>query len=360
MEDINCTVMPDCYRSMEGQHLARLRFREGDFVETSERLIFDVKGLIHPPNRIVAFVRYFPDKKGSRERGRYTYGKVYSFSDRYKLLKEKYPEYLVHDPMFDETICEVPVDHVKQLYDPIVKLRLLENNRDLDPLESKALRLAAFLKERSNVPKDEIGVTGSILVGLNNGNSDIDVVVYGSTNCRKVNMVLKQLLIDLNSPFEAYSSNDLKRLFDFRSKDTAISFENFLRTESKKAFQGKFMNTDYFVRFVKDWNESNEKYGDVQYKALGQAKVKATVTDDSESIFTPCRYQLENAKFVNRRKSCPVAEIVSFRGRFCEQAKSGEHVEAHGKVEKVTHLKTNEAHFRLLIGNNSSDYMVPV
>ena len=340
--------------------MARLRFREGDFVETSEGLIFDVKGLVHPPNRIVAFVRYFPDEKGSRERGRSTYDKVYSFSDRYRLLKEKYPQYLVHDPMFDETMCEVPVDRVKKRYGPIAKLRLLENSRDLDPLESKTLRLTAFLRERSNIPKDKIGVTGSILVCLHNVNSDIDVVVYGSTNCRKVNMMLKQVLNDLNSPFEAYSSNDLKRLFDFRSKDTAISFENFVRTESKKAFQGKFMDTDYFVRFVKDWDESDEKYGDVQYEALGQAKVKATVMDDSESIFTPCRYRLENVKPVNGWKSCPVSEIVSFRGRFCEQAKSGELVEAQGKVEKVTYLKTNQAHFRLLIGNNFSDYMVPV
>ena len=44
-------------------------------------------------------------------------------------------------------------------------------------------------------------------------------------------------------------------LFDFRSKDTIMTFEDFAEVESRKAFQGKFMETDYFVRFVKDWQE---------------------------------------------------------------------------------------------------------
>jgi len=46
----------------------RFKAREGDFIETFEGLIFDVKGLIHPPNRIIAFLRYFPDEKGERKK----------------------------------------------------------------------------------------------------------------------------------------------------------------------------------------------------------------------------------------------------------------------------------------------------
>jgi len=59
----------------------RFKAREGDFIETSEGLVFDVKGLIHPPNRIIAFLRYFPDKKGERKRNSERYSKVYSLSN---------------------------------------------------------------------------------------------------------------------------------------------------------------------------------------------------------------------------------------------------------------------------------------
>ena len=120
------------------------------------------------------------------------------------------------------------------------------------------------------------------------------------------------------------------------------------------------MNTDYFVRFVKDWNESDEKYGDVQYKIWDKPRSKPLSRMIRNQFSLHADIELKNLESVNGWKSYPVSEIVSFRGRFCEQAKSGEPVEAQGKVEKVTHLKTNQTHFRLLIGNNFSDYMVPV
>ena len=338
--------------------MVRLGFREGDFVETQEGLIFDVKGLVHPPNRIVAFVRYFRDEKGSRHRGRSAYGKVYSFSERFALLEEDYPQYLLHDPIFDERMSEVPIDRLKKQYDPLLKLRRLRNSESPDPLESKALNFAVLLKEKSKIPWSAIGISGSVLVGLHKVDSDIDVIIYGSMHCRKVNFALEEMLRDSDSVFRSNNAQDLKTLFDFRSKDTAMSFEDFVRTESRKSFQGKFMNTDYFIRFVKDWNEIDEKYGDIQYKNLGQAKIKGTISEDSESIFTPCKYMLKNTIVIDGLKSVTITEIDSFRGRFCEQAKTGETVVAEGKIEKVTDRRTNRTHFRLLIGNSPSDHMI--
>lgn len=338
--------------------MPELKAREGDFVETVEGLFFDVKGSVHPPNRIVAFIRYFPDEKGNRSRGESTYGKVYSFSDRFALLEEDYPQYLLHDPIFDERMCEVPTDRLKKQYDPIMKLRQLRNSERPDPLESKARNFAVLLKEKSKIPWSAIGISGSVLVGLHKVDSDIDVIIYGSMHCGKVNLALKEMLRDSDSVFRSYNAQDLKRLFDFRSKDTAVSFEDFVRTESRKSFQGKFMNTDYFIRFVKDWNEIDEKYGDIQYENLGQARIKGIISEDSESIFTPCKYMLKNTIVIDGLKSVTITEIDSFRGRFCEQAKTGETVVAQGKVEKVTDRRVNRTHFRLLIGNSPSDHMI--
>jgi predicted nucleotidyltransferase len=54
----------------------------------------------------------------------------------------------------------------------------------------------------------------------------------------------------------------------------------------------------------------------------------------------------------------PIHEIVSFRGRFCEQANIGEAIEAQGKVELVTNKKSGDEYYRLILGNKPSDYMV--
>ena len=69
-----------------------MKAREGDLIETDENLIFDVKGLVHPASRVVAFIRYFPDEKGKRTREGRSFGKVYSLSKRYALLKDKFPD----------------------------------------------------------------------------------------------------------------------------------------------------------------------------------------------------------------------------------------------------------------------------
>jgi predicted nucleotidyltransferase len=150
---------------------------------------------------------------------------------------------------------------------------------------------------------------------------------------------------------------ELRALFDFRSKDTTMSFEDFVKVEQRKAFQGKFDGVDYFVRFVKDWSEISEKYGDVCYRNCGYAKITATIADDSEALFTPCTYKLENVKVVDGPALKPITEVASFRGRFCQQARSGETVFVQGKVEHVRNTTSNSEHYRIIIGNKPSDYM---
>jgi len=335
-----------------------MKAREGEFIETRSGVFFDVKGLVHPPKRVIAFIRYFPEMNGERKKNGNSYGKIYSLSERYELLQRKYPDYVVYDRVFDETLCEVPNGDIRKHYDPVERMMMLRNRKDLDSLEEMALQLAEKLREKSRVSPRAIGISGSVLIGLQIAGSDLDLVIYGSGNCQKTRSTLNELLNDPKSPFKPYSMNELRALFRFRSKDNIASFEDFVRTESRKAFQGKFMDTDYFIRFVKDWNEIDEKYGDIEYKNIGSAQIKATIIDDSESIFTPCKYKVAKVAVVRGYRSRKINEIASFRGRFCDQARNGETVFAQGKVEQVTDMRSNRTHFRLLVGNNPTDYVV--
>lgn len=334
------------------------RAREGDLIETVENVIFDVKGLIHPEDRVIAFPRFIPNPDGPRKRGGISYGKIYSLSERIEYLREKLPHYIFYDPIFDETLCAVQWNKIKKIYKPTTKLKALRTDSVLDDLESTALQFLSFLKERSGVSWSKMGISGSLLVGMHTEKSDIDPVIYGSENCRKVHSTLRKLLEKGDTPLKPYSIDELRTLFEFRSKDTEMNFSDFVMVESRKTFQGKFMGRDYFIRFIKDWNEIEEKYGDVQYRNCGYAKIEATVTDDSEAIFTPCKYKIEDVKIIEGPKIHPIIEIVSFRGRFCEQARRNETVIATGKIENVKDNKQAEEHYRLLIGNKPSDIMV--
>jgi predicted nucleotidyltransferase len=335
-----------------------MRAREGELIKTGNQVIFDVKGLVHPPNRFIAFPRYIPSPEGTRQGEKGLYGKIYSFNERFQFLKQNMPDLIVHDPVFDETLCEVPADTVVEHYDPVEKLRLLRTSKTLSDLERKVVHLTEELQEASGIPWSSIGISGSVLTGLTTLQSDVDPVVYGEENGRRAYEALESLLKDDAAGFTQYTRDELQVLFDFRSKDTIMSFEDFARVERRKAFQGMYEGTDYYIRFVKDWSQVTEQYGDIYYKNAGYVKIMATITDDSEALFTPCTYKIENVTIEEGAKLEPIREIVSFRGRFCEQARNSEAVTAQGKVEHVTNKRKDQEYYRVILGNKPSDYMV--
>ncbi|MBA7610827.1 hypothetical protein ES703_18041 [subsurface metagenome] len=159
---------------------------EGYYIESAEGLLFAVKGAVHPPEVVTAYMRYVPDPKGERRRGRRRYRRLYGFEEQEQLLRENCPACLFFDPVFGERLQGLPRDHIVRYYDPCLKLACLRENKSrggLGALEEKAVDFAVLLAERSGVLIRSIGISGSILVDLHTPDSDIDLVVYGSENC---------------------------------------------------------------------------------------------------------------------------------------------------------------------------------
>lgn len=332
--------------------------REGDLIKTKNNTVFDVKGLVHPPNKIIAFPRFIPQADGPRKGKDAIYSKVYSLSERFKYLRENTPDLIVFDPIFGETLCEVPKVQISEHYKPEEKLWSMRTAKDLTILENKALKLAKTLKAKANIPWSSIGISGSIMTRLATETSDIDPLVYGVENSSKVYAALQQLRESEDSGFKSYTTTELKALYNFRVKDTQMSFEDFQAVESGKAFQGMFMGTDYFIRFVKNWDEVDEHYGDRYFQNSGYCRIEATIANAQDALFTPCVYKLENVKIREGPEIAPIMEVVSFRGRFCQQATEGMRIETQGKIEHVTDKKNGSEHYRLILGNKPQDYMV--
>jgi predicted nucleotidyltransferase len=343
---------------MPPKRVFTLKAREGDLIKAKSNVVFDVKGLVHPKDKVIAFPRFIPQEGGMRKGKGATYGKVYSLSDRFAYLQTNHPDLVVYDPVFGETLCEVPIDQIAELYQPTEKLAQLRAAKNRSPLEEKALRLAVTLKKEADIPWSAIGISGSIMAGLTTATSDIDPLVYGVENSRKAYKALQKLRETEGSGFKPYTTAELKTLYDFRSKDTQMSFQDFQAVENRKAFQGMFMVTDYFIRFVKDWSEAKEQYGDVVFQNSGYCKIVASVIDSKDALFTPCSYGLGDVEVLGGPKLSPITEVVSFRGRFCMQAEVGERIVAQGKTELVTNKRNGQKHYRLILGNKSQDYMV--
>jgi len=313
-----------------------------------------VKGLLHPPDRIVAYLRYYPDKRGTRSRGGVRYAKVYGLSERLRLLENRWPGFLYYDEIQGRTLQGVPKASVLSLYKPEQRLMAVLRSRQKNALEASAVGLVEVLARESGLPPARFGISGSLLVGLHRPDSDIDVVAYGAEAAKRIHATLLALLEE-DECFHKYHTRDLKRLYVRRGLRHAIGFRDFESQEGRKAFQGRFLDHEYFVRCVKNWREITERYGDVRYTPLGRCAISAQVQDDEESLLTPCRYLVERVRVLAGVRCRRPREIVSFRGRFAEQARTGERVVARGRLEGV---KSEESHhFRLVVGESTTDVL---
>jgi len=135
----------------------------------------------------------------------------------------------------------------------------------------------------------------------------------------------------------------------------ALTFRDFELQERRKLFQGRFLSHDYFIRCVKNWAEITERYGDAQYAPIGECTVSAEVTGDEESLLTPCRYVIKHVEVLSGGPTCTPSEVISFRGRFAEQAIRGERVLARGRLERVRSERSE--YYRLVVGEDPRDVL---
>ena len=330
---------------------------EGAAVETRDGMLFTVKGVVHPPDRVVAYLRYVPDPQGERERGRDRFRRVYSIADQEAALRARNISYRIDDPALGVPVDAVPWAEVVRVYDPRERLRELHSRGPSDQLETDALALAALLSEASDAPRTALGLTGSLLLGLQTPASDIDLVVYGDPECRRVHAALSRLLDDPSSAVARPQGEELAAIHAVHRADTPLSADDFARLQSHKVNEGRFAGRPYFIRFVKLPAEGRERYGDPRFAAAGMALVEARVTDDRDALFTPCRYSLGEVRSLDGTRVDDLGEVISYRGRFAEQARVGHRVRVYGALEHEIWSDGREA-MRLVVGSRPGDYLL--
>jgi predicted nucleotidyltransferase len=329
---------------------------ESFYLKTKDGLFFAVKGFEHPPDRRIAVLRYMPDTAGGdRRKDGKSYRRLYHFDEQEKQIRSNYPQYLAYDPVFQTTLQSVPESVVQKIYDPRRRLRELEQACTRAEIEQDALAFLGLLQNQAQVPSSALGITGSLLTGLFTEKSDLDAVVFGAENCRIVYRALLRMLDERSCPdLSRLDSAGMQVLFEQRVADTHMAYEAFVKLEKGKANQGRFRQRTYFVRFVRNAREAGHAYGSLRYTPIGRAVITALIADDQDAIFTPCRYPLANVRLLEGPQHSIPNEIISFRGRFCEQAHAGESVYASGTLERVENDRGGIYH-RLLLGNFPED-----
>jgi len=316
--------------------------------------IFEVKGLIHPPGRALAYPRYVPDPRGDRAGGGLRFRKLSGWEERMALVEADFGRYVVFDPVLGDVFCEIPLADASHVFDPVGKLAELEEEGG-DGLAGLVLEMVDEVADRASVSRGELGVSGSLLVGLEGPSSDIDIVVYGREACLEVYRALRSMREEGET--RPLGPEELMAIYEARSADTPYDLRTFLAREPGKLLQGLFRGRAYSIRLIP--SRAREPYGLLRFRALGTSTIRATVEDASESIFTPCRYRISEVEVLSGPPGPKPTALSSFRLRFCEHARVGELVEARGKLEAV-YGPGGLLEVRLLVGGRKGDYIWPL
>jgi len=272
-----------------------------DFIEDTDGRLYAVSNYDNN-ERVGCVLRYVPDENGERTApdGR-RYHKM-DFEEAFDYIREHKPEYL-------DTVHRVPVGDVARVFKP---------DREIIHIAARDERVMRLLPVLG-VPIDNIGCTGSLLCGLENAGSDIDMVVYGR-DWFVAQQNLKKAVEE--GEVQPLSEEMWKKVYHKRVPE--IDYETFLRHEKRKWNRGEIDGTYFDLLYTRSY-ERMGSVPSVKGEVLGSETIEARVTDASLSFDSPAIYMVEHEE---------ISRVLSFTHTYSGQAIAGETIEASGVVEQ--------------------------
>ena len=108
-------------------------------------------------------------------------------------FRENFPNYIYFCPFRNKELITAPFETIEQVFVPKDRLVWLQNLEKRDSLQQKALDLINLISEESQVGLNDFGVHGSIALQMHAPESDIDFVIYGTENFRRVEEAIARL-----------------------------------------------------------------------------------------------------------------------------------------------------------------------
>lgn len=278
-----------------------MKARIRDFIETEDGWIFSVADYAHTDG-FRCLLRYVPDPAGSREARGIKYRKL-DFEEAFEFLKRKRPEYV-------RDLHVVPEEDVVRLYRPNEELpRVAET-------DSRVKRISTMLT-KGGLPEECIGITGSMLIGLQSPSSDIDLVAYGDAWWKAREIVARA---KAEGHIQELDEAMWRRIYSKRKPE--ISFEEFVLHEMRKGNRGMIDGTYFDLLFTRDWAQIKPA---LPGEVIGRRKIVAKVLDAEFSFDSPAIFKLDHE----------VSEIFCYSHTYAGQALPGETLEAMGVLEET-------------------------
>ena len=336
---------------------------DGDTFVTKDGFIMNTFGYEHPDDRVFAFLKYIPAQYKAlfnvemlsrtwrfgtnpltnqlfRAEKLYTAKNYQTFIEAFR---KNFPDYLFYDQTRGKELITAPLENIEQVFVPKDRLVWLENLKNPDNLQKLSLQLIDLVAKESDVPKNDFGIHGSIALEMHAPESDMDFVVYGSENFRRVEQAIQRLV------------NEAK-----------LSYIAGNRIEAARKFVGKYQGKIWMYNATKKPEEISVHYGDYTFAPLAPVRFTATVCDDTETMYRPAIYKISNYQPQDAQSELGLEQIpalvTSNIGCYRNVARAGQQIKVAGTLEKVTSTKNGTSFYQVVVGTATSEeeYIWPI
>lgn len=325
---------------------------DGDTFITKENFVFYIFGYEHPENRVISFLKYIPTNLKDMFPIRYLERtwklenihlvrpeKLYNaknFQAITKTFKTSFPHYIYFSPPHGKELFSSPKEFIKKVYAPNECLQKLLEKRDKDPLEKMACDLAELFSRESKIPINEFGIRGSIALKMHSKKSDIDLAIYGSQNFRKLEKIIDKL----------ENENVLSHIFS-------------TRLDRLRKHRGRFQDAIFMINAVRKVEEIKTAYGEYAYVPIKSIAFCCKVTDDTEAMFRPAIYRIDDYEPLNSASELTENEkpqtVVSMIGCYRNVAQKDNKLTVSGTLEKVENAKNGRTHHQVVVGTGKRE-----
>lgn len=281
-----------------------------DFIVTNEGLVFAVVDRGRAGERIPCFLRYRTSPEGS----------VRKLDTRAAndLLRLEYPNYLFHCKRRDAHLHGVGPEDVARHLRPRERLSsLIDPSYPADSFEGRTARLVEALVN-AGVDIESIGVTGSVLPGYHRADSDIDLVLYDSTNFHRARQSIPTLIA--RGIFCAMDEQAWRVAYERRG--CALDYDVFRWHETRKLNKARFEGTKFDLSLCTESSDDPP----VTWHKLGAISLTAKVSADEHAFDYPARLGIAHPI---------IKEVVAFTATYTGQALVGEYIAVSGMLEQA-------------------------
>ncbi len=258
-------------------------FRDYDYIQTFDDMIFIVRGDDHSIKSVHCTPVYIPNKNGDhidKRTGQRYIKKVDEYPTHDSIVAKLHPEYFPALNDIKNTYV-IPVSDIKKIFHPREKTREILEDNNVDLVWKNVIKNLSLISE---ISLEDIGIYGSRLLNLENKDSDVDIVIYGFDNFRK----LKLHFDDVLSASEIRKPSLQQRIKRIASWDkySVINQEKLLQMELRRWSRiNVYRDEITSIRFAYDDEEIPNR---INLPPISrEVNLRGTVLDSEKTNFCP-------------------------------------------------------------------------